>query len=73
VILSQLKCKQNTDLVFLEQVIIKHIGSKEFFINKAIGWTLRELAKSNELVVKLWLSQYDFAPLTYKEATQYIN
>ena len=73
VILSQLKCKQNTDLVFLEQVIIKHIGSKEFFINKAIGWTLRELAKSNELVVKLWLSQYHFAPLTYKEATQYIN
>lgn len=73
VILSQLKCKQNTDLVFLEQVIIKHLGSKEFFINKALGWALRELAKSNELVVKLWLSQYHFAPLTHREATQYIN
>lgn len=73
VILSQLKSKQYTDLIFLEEVIVFHASSKAFFINKAIGWTLRELAKSNPLVVKSWLSQYNFAPLTVREASKYLQ
>jgi 3-methyladenine DNA glycosylase AlkD len=73
VILSQLKCKQKTDLVFLEEVIIQNLHSKEFFINKAIGWMLRELAKTHESIVKSWLSRHSFAPLTVREASKHFN
>lgn len=73
VILSQLKSKQNTDLVFLEEVIVYHASSKEFFINKAIGWMLRELAKTHESIVKSWLSRHPFAPLTVREASKHFN
>ncbi len=46
-ILFQLKYKQNLDTEMLSYVINNLLGSKEFFINKAIGWILREYGKSN--------------------------
>ena len=46
-ILFQLKYKKYLDTEFLSYVINHFIGSKEFFINKAIGWVLREYAYIN--------------------------
>ena len=37
------KRKTNTDL--LEKILTNNFGSKEFFINKAIGWALRIIPK----------------------------
>jgi len=42
-LLFQLKYKENLDTVFLSSIINSLLGSKEFFINKAIGWILREI------------------------------
>ena len=44
------KEKTNTDL--LKQIIINNLGSNEFFINKAIGWSLRDYSKTNPKWVK---------------------
>jgi 3-methyladenine DNA glycosylase AlkD len=46
-ILSQLKHKDETDLELLYDCIEPSIGSNEFFLRKAIGWALRELAKTD--------------------------
>ena len=46
-ILFQLKYKEQTDLVLLSEYIGRLQGSKEFFINKAIGWILREYSKTD--------------------------
>lgn len=46
-ILFQLQYKQATDTVLLQTIIESLLGSKEFFINKAIGWILREYSKTN--------------------------
>lgn len=43
-ILSQLPLKEATDLEFLYECIEYSIDSKEFFLRKAIGWVLRDLA-----------------------------
>ena len=51
-ILHQLKFKQETDTDLLFKIIKQHSDSKEFFIQKAIGWALREYAKTNSEVVK---------------------
>jgi len=44
-LLFQLKYKDETDVDFLFATILRVCHTKEFFINKAIGWMLRENAK----------------------------
>src|SRR3712207_6726552 len=46
-ILHQLKFKRETDTDLLSRIITEHSSSKEFFIQKAIGWALREYAKTD--------------------------
>lgn len=46
-LLFQLKYKEDLDTDFLSYVICSLLGSKEFFIKKAIGWILREYSKTN--------------------------
>ena len=67
-ILFQLGYKQKTnpDLLFSE--CLKQSHSKEFFIQKAIGWALREYAKSNPEAVKEFVKTSNLKPLSTKEA-----
>src|SRR5699024_10608024 len=46
-ILHQLSLKDLTNTQVLEEVILNNIEDEEFFIQKAIGWALREYAKTN--------------------------
>ena len=48
----QQKYKEKTNIDLLETVILNNLGSEEFFINKSIGWSLREYSKINPLWVK---------------------
>lgn len=50
-ILYQLKFKQNTDQDLLFTIIAENQADKEFFIQKAIGWSLREYSKTNASAV----------------------
>jgi 3-methyladenine DNA glycosylase AlkD len=71
-LLFQLKYKGKTDSVLLAKYIGQLTGSREFFINKAIGWMLREYSKSNKEWVKGFVSSHSLAPLSYREATKYL-
>lgn len=70
----QLSAKEKTDVDLLEQIIVNCLGSNEFFINKAIGWALREYSKTNPQWVRELLSRYkkQMCGLTIKEASKYI-
>ena len=46
-VIYQLKQKSKTDTEILEHNIMALIDHKDFFIRKAIGWALREYAKTN--------------------------
>ena len=46
-VIFQLNYKQHLDKDFLAQVIQPLLGSKEFFINKAIGWILRHYSTTH--------------------------
>lgn len=43
----QLMRKEKTDTDLLEKVILNNLGQSELFINKAIGWSLRNYSKVN--------------------------
>ena len=60
-ILHQLKFKKETDTELLFEIILQHTHSNEFFIQKAIGWVLREYAKTDPTVVRA------ICPRTYAE------
>ncbi|WP_314866952.1 DNA alkylation repair protein [Aggregatibacter kilianii] len=62
----QLSLKQQTDQTLLSEVIQNNFGQSEFFINKAIGWALREYGKTNPNWVKNFVQQYreKMAPLS---------
>ncbi|MDR1389350.1 MAG: DNA alkylation repair protein [Treponema sp.] len=70
----QLTRKDKTDTALLEQIIINNFGQKEFFINKAIGWSLREYSKTNPAWVRRFVKKHrgDLAPLSLREASKYI-
>lgn len=51
-ILFQLGYKSKTDFELLQSLCIQHSHSNEFFIRKAIGWALREYAKTNPELVR---------------------
>lgn len=73
-ILFQLKYKEKTDTDLLFKYINELEGSKEFFINKAIGWALREYSKTDprRLVIK-FVNSHNMAPLSKREALKVIN
>jgi 3-methyladenine DNA glycosylase AlkD len=57
-ITAQLKAKEATDPVLLARVIEANLADKEFFIRKAIGWALREYAKTSPEWVTAFVAQH---------------
>jgi len=72
-ILFQLKFKDKTDPLLLEHIILKNSNSKEFFINKAIGWVLREYSKTNREWVRDFVTQHPLSTLSVREASKYLG
>ena len=73
-ILFQLHYKDKLDTDFLAYVINSLLGSKEFFINKAIGWTLRQYSRTNpEWVVEFVNKTDNLAGLSKREALRLIQ
>ena len=66
--------KDKTDTVLLEKILLNNFGSSEFFINKAIGWSLRDYSKTNPKWVRDFLEKYKdkMDKLSIEEAGKYI-
>ena len=71
-ILFQLHLKDKTDINDLTSAIENNVGSREFFINKAIGWALREYSKTNPEWVRAFIGSHALASLSVREASKYI-
>lgn len=74
-IIHQLGMKAATDTDLLAQCIQNNFNTQEFFINKAIGWALRDYAKFNEAWVRAFLlaHQSHLAPLSWREASKHLQ
>lgn len=70
----QLTLKEQTDTVLLSRIIENNLGSTEFFINKAIGWSLRDYSKINPDWVREFVEAHksQMAALSIKEASKYL-
>jgi 3-methyladenine DNA glycosylase AlkD len=73
VILFQLQYKEDTDKKLLFNTIKQFTGSGEFFIQKAIGWALREYSKTAPKQVIEFVNKTALAPLSKREAFKVIK
>ena len=71
-ILFQLGYKQETDFELLKDIIRENLGSKEFFINKAIGWALRTYSRVDAQAVRSFVAETDLHPLSAREALKWL-
>ncbi|MBE0651762.1 MAG: DNA alkylation repair protein [Bacteroidales bacterium] len=72
-VLFQLNYKKDVDTVLLASAVHALLGSEEFFINKAIGWMLRQYTKTNPEWVIDFCDRTPLAKLSRKEALRLVH
>jgi 3-methyladenine DNA glycosylase AlkD len=74
-ILCQVAFKAATDESLLFACIEPNLGDKDFFIRKAIGWALREYAKTRPESVRRYVQEHEAAlsPLSRREAMKHLG
>ena len=72
-LIFQLKYKEEIDTDLLTDYILQLKDTKEFFINKAIGWILREYTRTNPEWVIDFVNKYELSNLSKREALKLIN
>ena len=73
-ILYQLSLKDKVDEQILDNILVNNLGNSEFFINKAIGWALRDYSKFNPEWVREFIkkNKANMTNLSIREASKYI-
>lgn len=71
----QIGRKTATNVTLLAQIICANFGSTEFFINKAIGWSLREYAKTDAVWVRAFVETHraSLHALSIREALKHLS
>lgn len=74
-IIAQLPAKSATDTKLLAEVIEPNLADKEFFIRKAIGWALRQHAKTDPEWVRSFVAAQGerLSPLSRREALKHLQ
>ena len=73
-ILYQLSLKDKVDKQVLDEILVNNLGDSQFFINKAVGWALRDYSKYNPEWVREFIkkNKENMANLSIREASKYI-
>ena len=72
-VIAQLGAKERTDRALLAEVIELNAADPEFFVRKAIGWALRDLAKTDPAWVRRFLAEHELSPLSRREAAKHLG
>ena len=72
-LIFQLRYKSQTNFELLKSLIFEFMHEKEFFIQKAIGWSLREYAKTNPVSVRNFVEESGIQGLAKREALKHIG
>ena len=72
-VIAQLGARQRTDTDLLAEVIEVNAADPEFFVRKAIGWALRDLAKTDPTWVRRFVADHELSPLSRREALRHLG
>lgn len=71
-IIGQLGLKDRIDLDLLADVIEPNRDTSEFFLRKAIGWALRDAARTHAGWVRDFVETHELSPLSRREALKHL-
>lgn len=72
--IHQLSYKEKTDVQLLSDAITPHLLSKEFFLRKAIGWALRQYARTDAVWVENFVNTHpEMSGLSKREALKHLR
>ncbi|GAA4377548.1 DNA alkylation repair protein [Paeniglutamicibacter cryotolerans] len=73
--ICQLHRGDRTDTALLERAITSNLGDAEFFIRKAIGWSLRQYARTAPEWVRSFVLSHSeqLSPLSIREALKHLG
>lgn len=71
-LIYQLKYKDEVDFELLKSLIKQYQPNNEFFIQKAIGWALRQYSKFNPEAVRAFINEINLQGLAKREGAKYI-
>jgi 3-methyladenine DNA glycosylase AlkD len=72
-VIAQLDAKADTDTDLLTDVIVVNAADPEFFVRKAIGWALRQYARTDPDWVRAFLVAHPVSPLSHREASRHLR
>ncbi len=74
-IICQLGLAGRTDLDLLTEVIARNLADREFFVRKAIGWALRQYARTDPDWVRGFVAAHEtsLSPLSRREAMKHLT
>ena len=74
-IISQLDHKDQTDVDMLFDYCLRRAHEKEFFIRKAIGWALRQYARTDPDAITTFLLEHrdELSGLSFREAAKHLE
>ena len=71
-LIFQLKYGAKTDQYLLFVQCEKYLNSKEFFMQKAVGWALRQYSKFNANAVGKFVDSHQLSTVSLREAKKYL-
>jgi 3-methyladenine DNA glycosylase AlkD len=74
-VICQTKAKSGTDVALLEASLAPNLDRREFWIRKAVGWALREHAKTDPGWVRDYVAGHDdqLSGLSRREALKHVS
>ena len=72
-VIAQLGARDRTDTALLTEVIEVNAADPEFFVRKAIGWALRDFARTDPAWVRRFLADHELSPLSRREAAKHLG
>lgn len=71
-IICQLGAREQVDVELLTVAIEASMGERDFFLRKAIGWALRDYARTDPAWVRSFTSTHELSPLSRREALRHL-
>jgi 3-methyladenine DNA glycosylase AlkD len=71
-IICQVGARERTDIELLSDAVKANCDDRDFFIRKAIGWALRDYARTDPEWVRSFVLTYPLSPLSVREATKHL-
>lgn len=72
-IICQLGARDRVDVELLGLVIEANVRQTDFFVRKAVGWALRDYARTDPDWVKRFADTHELSPLSRREALKHLH